>query len=292
MKVFLGKRSFLFLCMVVFSMCLLACQPVASDESDGSLDTGEDIVSSVESEENMTESVSEDESEVALGQVLITDVLTSSEESRYFVKAGVTPIASSDFSDEMYQYVAEDWEDYDPNAEGAERRLWRDGECLFDTWEEMTAFYGYEFTNPLEDCDELIFADNSALPLDTSSDQGKHCGVYWYSTKDNGIHTTKLTAGYLKDDIRVVLTILQYGDGAESMETGTAWAEEITFQVEDYTMKNGVIAAVVVPSATERYTSADGYFVLDNALYSISVTGDLGQEEDVREVLLTLLDLF
>ena len=75
-------------------------------------------------------------------------------------------------------------------------------------------------------------------------------------------------------------------------ETGCYWNENVIFEMEDYSMKNKNTAQLVTVLGAQRYTAAHAYFVQDGMLYSMQVTGGLGEEKEVRAAMERILETF
>lgn len=215
----------------------------------------------------------------------------------YRIEADLKVINDRDFFSDLHNLLAEQWKWWN-EKDRTEQTLssFLPGYCTLnsDTWETCEKTIGFALENPLESCDWLEIADHMGIALDKPAvtEERKHTKVGWHGSGNGDIFGVDVTSGYLYDDIRVILTVTGHSKDDSVYETGNYWSEDISLEIEDYTMKNKNTAKLVTILGTERYKSIHAYFIQDGMLYKIHVTGDPNRETEVREVMERILKEF
>ena len=227
--------------------------------------------------------------------VEVVETHTGAEDSFYRIKADMKPVEQTDFSEKMQQEILAEWERY--QSLSAEERmmsshLW--GTCgeKLDEWTDCEDLLGFSVENPLEDAVWLEKANYFAMALNAeslSAENRNHIALYWSGEANGEIRQADIQTGYLDGENRI--SLMATAVTAEEYETEAAWAEEVTFAYEILEMAEGEVL-LVTPENSGEYDLAEAYFVQGNILYHISVTGEEGQDADVRETMEKVLKEF
>ena len=231
------------------------------------------------------------------GTVTITPDKPDEVSVGYRLAADLKAENDKEFGDRLYRGLAENWEEW--NAKDRMEKALSStipGHCRYntDTWAACEEVIGFAFDNPLESCDWLEIADYMGISLDTpvSIGERKHTEITWHGSSGEDIFEVHVTSGYRYGEMRVTLKITVDRDEEGLYETGSYWNENVIFEIEDYTMKNKNTAQLVTVLGAQRYTATHAYFVQDGMLYSMQVTGGLGQEKELRAAMERILNEF
>lgn len=173
-------------------------------------------------------------------------------------------------SHQMRDAVQESWDVW--NALSKERQILSSsapGNCQqgFDDWLSCEEYMGLTAPNPLEDCDWLEKGTYAAMPIGYAD--APHVMMNWYGEENGTIEKVRVTAGYQKDDIRIILLTDIYGTA-----TFVAAKGDITATTE------------------QSYFSMECNIVEDNVLYRLKVIGKPDAQAQVEEVFTQVQELF
>ena len=226
--------------------------------------------------------------EVILG-VQITHIFRTQQESGYQVLPDLEPYPAENFSSPALTEALEEIQREHPPK--SDEIL---GEYCFsgDTWADCQEFLGVSLPNPLEGAESLEPLSSTALPL---SKDDSHCSVTLTADADGNLQYVSVATCYEMGEYKALLDVDFSMEGNVNNPGLQAFYDGITdFEVDTYRLSDGQEAALLIASQENmRYTQMIAYFVRADGIYSLSVwRWGTGYEEEVREQLCRLLDLF
>lgn len=196
----------------------------------------------------------------------------------------LAPIDPDRLSQNIYdalRYEWETWEKLSPEQKMLSSHL--PGYCRddFSDWEECEKFFGISIWNPLEESTWLEKGTYTGMPEGFRDAAPVEAG--WYGTQDGQVEWISIQSGYHDEEIRATLNAMMYGSLAEEKRDDGGWSVELERQFYFQNQKDGML--LITEDGGEQFTSCTAYFVEDNVLYRVSVTGEPDMRDEVQETL-------
>lgn len=204
---------------------------------------------------------------------------------------GLKLVEEGGFSEKLYRALEADWDAYNALSEldrMASSHL--PGYCTreFGDWDEVEAFVGLEFPNPLEGIETLEKGNWAAAPRGYNGAERFH--VSWYGTADGHVQWVQVDSGYRRGELRVGVNTTLYSDPAERKSPEKGWSVE--HERLDYLEQDTDGAAVISTDSGEAYEAIQGMLARGHALYTVRVMGERGSTDEINALLQELLPYF
>lgn len=225
-------------------------------------------------------------------------------ESSYEVSANLPSTDFSSIGKTLEDKITAEWETYSGMTETqrlASSHLWGLVGIQTDTWAECEEATGITVDNPLEAMEWLTktgyFGDESSDPAITVKHIQISANAAQIATNIDGkLQQLSITAGYKTGTVKVTLSAtLSSNVGAYT--TGGVTNGYATFEEETLTTGSGIPVLVITADEENNngYYNGDfydptAYWVKDNVFYAVRVFGDEADKEDIREVLVKILE--
>ena len=225
-------------------------------------------------------------------------------ESSYEVSANLPSTDFSSIGKTLEDKITAEWETYSGMTETqrlASSHLWGLVGIQTDTWAECEEATGITVDNPLEAMEWLTktgyFGDESSDPAITVKHIQISANAAQTATNIDGkLQQLSITAGYKTGTVKVTLSAtLSSNVGAYT--TGGVTNGYATFEEETLTTGSGIPVLVITADEENNngYYNGDfydptAYWVKDNVFYAVRVFGDEADKEDIREVLVKILE--
>ncbi len=231
--------------------------------------------------------------------VQLLEKKTDNSESSYEVGTYLNGTDFSSIGQELENKIEQEWKTYSAMTEAqrfVSSHLWGLVSFQKDNWNECETAIGFDVENPLESIDWLNKTGYFGMESTDSTMPVKHIRVTANAALTSmnvggKLQGISISAGYNIDDIRITLNAtLRADDGP--YQTGSVSNGYATFEEESTSTGSEIPVLIVTANESNNnnyyngdYYNPTAYWVKDNVFYTLRVSGDETNKEEIQATL-------